>query len=69
MVRTYSARRISEELGIYLIFGFLERVEERIYNSCVLINLAGEVTARYSKVNPLNEKFITPGHELRPFDT
>jgi predicted amidohydrolase len=63
------ARRISEELGIYLIFGFLERVEDRIYNSCVLINPEGEITARYRKVNPLNEKFITPGHELRPFDT
>lgn len=62
-------RRLSEALGIYLIYGFIERVEDQLYNSCVLIDPHGEVIARYSKINPLNERFITPGHELRPFDT
>ena len=60
---------LAGELGIYLVFGFVERVEDRMYNSCVLIDPNGDVIARYSKVNPLNEMFITPGHELRPFDT
>lgn len=60
---------LARELGIYLIFGFIERVDERLYNTCILIDPQGALVARYRKVNPLNEMFITPGHELRPFET
>ena len=60
---------LARELAIYLIFGFLERVDERLYNTCILIDPQGALVARYRKVNPLNEMFITPGHELQPFET
>ncbi|MAE65906.1 MAG: hypothetical protein CMJ18_16670 [Phycisphaeraceae bacterium] len=60
---------LARELAIWLIYGFVERRDDRMYNSCILIGPNGEIVARYSKVNPLNEKFITPGHELRPFET
>ncbi len=62
-------RALARELGIYLIFGFLEHADQRLYNTCVLVNPQGTVLARYRKVNPLNEMFITPGDELRPVDT
>lgn len=62
-------RALSKELGIYLIFGFLERIGAELYNSCLLLDPHGEILAKYQKVEPSGESYITPGHELRPFDT
>jgi len=63
------ARELSRELGIYLEFGFLERSGEEMFNSLVMIDPKGEILARYSKVHPRDEVFVTPGRELKPFDT
>ena len=63
------ARRLSNELGVYLIFGFLERVGEELFNTCVLCDPQGEVIAKYSKISPAWETAVTPGRELKPFDT
>ncbi len=63
------AARLSKELGIYLIFGFLEKAAEELFNSCVMLDPQGEIVARYRKIHPTNEFAITPGRELRPFDT
>ncbi|MBI3943952.1 MAG: carbon-nitrogen hydrolase family protein [Chloroflexi bacterium] len=60
---------LSKALGIYLIFGFLERDGTEMYNSCALFDPQGQIIARYSKVHPTNESYITPGRELKPFDT
>ncbi len=63
------ARELSRDLGIHLVFGFLERVGEEMFNTVVLIDPEGEVLARYSKVHPKNEVYITPGRALKPTDT
>ncbi len=63
------ARKLSHELGIYLVFGFLERFEEKLFNSLVMIDPQGEILAKYSKVHVGGESYITPGRELKPFDT
>lgn len=57
------------ELGIYLVFGFLERQDENLFNSCVMLSPQGQVVAHYRKVNTAGEYDITPGSELKPFDT
>ena len=63
------ARALCTELGIYLVFGFLERSGDDLRNSCVLIDPQGQVLGRYSKVYPNGELFITAGRELRAVDT
>jgi predicted amidohydrolase len=63
------AARLCRELGIYLVFGFLERAGNDLFNSCALFSPKGEILAKYSKVHPTSESFITPGRELKPFDT
>jgi len=63
------AARLSRELGIYLVFGFLEKAGDGLFNSCALFDPQGELIARYRKVHPTNETAITPGQELKPFDT
>ena len=60
---------LSKELGIYLIFGFLERDGDDLFNSCALFDPQGKIIAKHSKVHSGGEAFITPGRELRPFDT
>lgn len=63
------ARKLSRELEIYLVFGFLERLKEKLFNSLVMIDPQGEILAKYSKVYVGGESYITPGLELKPFDT
>ena len=63
------ARTLCTELGIYLVFGFLERRGDDLRNSCAMIDPRGEVVGNYSKVFPNGEMFITAGRELSPVDT
>ena len=63
------ARKLAKELGIYLVFGFLELAGEDMYNSCVLISPQGRIIAKYSKVHPHYESHIRAGRRLAPFDT
>ena len=63
------ARELSCELGIYLIFGFLECEGEDLFNSCLMLDPQGEVLTRYRKLTTAGEYAITPGRELKPFDT
>jgi predicted amidohydrolase len=63
------AGKLSKELGIYLIFGFLEKAGEELFNCCALYDPQGKLIATYRKVHPTNETGITPGRELKPFDT
>jgi|SRR5581483_1672927 len=63
------ARSLSRELGIYLIFGFLEKSGGELFNSCMLVDPRGEIIGKYSKVNPSEESYITPGRELKPINT
>lgn len=63
------AGELCRELRIYLIFGFLERDGSDLYNACVLMGKEGEVLAHYRKITTAGEYEITPGGELKPFDT
>lgn len=64
------AGRLSKELGIYLVFGFLEKAGTDLFNSCAMFDLRGKVIAKYRKVHPHHESSTTtPGRELKPFDT
>ncbi len=51
------------ELGTYVVFGLLERVEDRLYNACALVGPAGLVGG-YRKIHlPFLgiDRFVTPG--------
>lgn len=63
------AARLSEELGIYLVFGFLERQGDELFNACVMLDPKGQVIGWYRKVHPTSEFGITPGRELQTFGT
>ena len=54
-------------LDVHAVFGLLERVEDRLYNACVLVGPAGLVSS-YRKIHlPFLgiDRFVTPGD--RPF--
>ena len=57
------------ELGIYLVFGFLERQDQALFNACVMLDPQGEVIAHYRKITTAAEYAIVPGKALHPFDT
>lgn len=63
------AAALCRELGVFLLFGLLEREGDELFNSCALIDPQGEMIARYRKVHPDVESHITPGRELHPVDT
>ncbi len=57
------------ELGIYLVFGLLERAGSDLFNACVMLDPQGQLLATYRKIHPTNEFGITPGQTLAPVDT
>ena len=63
------AGELCRELGIYLIFGFLEREEQELFNACAMLDPQGQVIAHYRKITTAGEYAITPGGKLEPFDT
>ena len=63
------AGQLCRELGVYLIFGFLEREEQELFNACAMIDPQGQVIAHYRKITTAGEYAITPGGKLEPFDT
>ena len=44
------AGALCRELGIYLIFGLLEREDQTLFNACVMLDPQGEVIAHYRKI-------------------
>lgn len=40
------------ERAVWALFNFLEAENERVYNTCALINAQGEIALKYRKVNP-----------------
>ena len=55
------AGALCKELGIYLIFGLLEREDQTLFNACVMLDPQGEVIAHYRKITTAGEYAITPG--------
>ena len=45
------AQTLVRELGVWLILGLTERVEDRCYNAALLFNRTGEIVGRYYKTH------------------
>lgn len=65
---------LSNELNIYLVFGFLEERNSKLYNSVILIDPEGDIIGRYSKTHfaqgyDINPDVYTAGDEYPVFDT
>ncbi len=65
---------LADELDIFFTLGFLERREDRLYNSVILIDPDGDIIGRYSKTHFAQgyqeiPTFYQPGNEYPVFDT
>jgi predicted amidohydrolase len=68
------ASNLSKELGIYLVFGFLEKRNTKLYNTVILIDPDGDIIGRYSKTHfaqgyEINPDVYTAGDEYPVFNT
>ena len=64
-------REMARKHGVWLLPGsFFQKVEEKIYNTAIVINPQGEVVARYRKMFPFRpyEKEVAGGTEFCVFD-
>ena len=65
---------LSDKLDIYLVFGFLESRNFKLYNSVILIDPDGDIVGRYSKTHfaqgyTINPEEYTAGDDYPVFDT
>ncbi len=68
------ACRLSDELNIFLVLGFLERRDEKLLNTGILIDPEGDIIGRYSKTHfaqgyTINPSCYNPGTEYPVFST
>ena len=64
-----SMKSLARENNINVIFHALERVEQNIYGTAVVINREGGYVGKYRKVNlPPEESDLTPGDSYEVFD-
>ena len=68
------ACNLCDKLDIYLVFGFLEKRDSKLYNSVILIDTDGDIVGRYSKTHfaqgyEINPDEYTAGNEYPVFDT
>lgn len=73
---TEMASAIARRYETYIICPVVERRHGRVYNAAVLLDRQGEIVGTYDKLHPvasnsspLLEKGVTPGNELKVFDT
>ena len=65
-------RELAQRLGAWLLACFAEREGDRVFNTALLINAAGEVAGRYRKTHVQSGgdwKFYSPGDALPVFET
>lgn len=65
---------LCSDLSIYLVLGFLERREDTLYNTAILIDPDGDIVGRYSKTHfaqgyAVNPDFYKAGPEYPVFNT
>lgn len=63
------AGKLARELNVYLVFGFPELDEERVYNALVIFGPDGEIVNHYRKTHILDERYNTEGSDLSVVDT
>lgn len=69
---TEAVREVAWKNGMYVVCPIVERVDDKVYNSAVLIDREGEIVGRYHKVHPTIGEIecgITPGVETPVFKT
>lgn len=61
----------AKESGVHLVAGILEKKNEDVYSSVVLINPKGEIAGIYRRVHlfQLEKRFIRAGNSLMVFET
>ena len=67
-------RTLASELKMCLVFGFAERIDDEVYNTCVFIDDSGKICGRYHKMQfaegyHADWWFNRLGSESRAFDT
>jgi predicted amidohydrolase len=63
-------RALAREVSVYLVVGFAERLDDRMYNSVIVVSPDGAVVGRYSKTHTANdEPFNTKGTEFPVIET
>ena len=68
------ACNLSKRLNIYLVLGFLEKRNTKLYNSVILIDPDGDIVGRYSKTHfaqgyKINPNQYLPGDDYPVFNT
>jgi len=68
------ATKLADELDIYLILGFLERCDQFLYNTAILIDPDGVIIGKYSKTHfaqgyEANPDFYNAGDDYPIFET
>jgi len=68
------ATTLADELNIYFVFGFLEREEEILYNTAILIDPDGDIIGRYRKTHfaqgyTINPEAYKAGDDFPVFQT
>jgi len=70
---TYSRKfsELAKDVGIYIITGYEELRDGKIYNTSILISPTGEIIGKYSKIHLQNWMVfsgINPGNEVKAFN-
>ena len=68
------ACRLADELDVWLVFGFLESLEGKLYNTAILVDPDGDIVGRYCKTHfaegyTIKPDMYTPGDDYPVFDT
>ena len=67
----HRVRALAVALGVYLVVGFAERVDDRMYNSAITVSPTGVIVARYAKTHTAgdDEPFNSKGTEFPVVET
>lgn len=59
-------KKLAKDCGIYLVFGFVEKVAPHFHNTAVLISPEGEVIGKHRKIhlNERDEPWAAPGSKI-----
>ena len=62
-------RQLARQHRVAIVFGFIEREDDRLYNTAVLIDPAGEIEGKYRQTHlrPEDRRWATAGETIRVF--
>ena len=64
-------KNIAKENNFYIVFGFLEKEDSKLFNTAALIGPMGEVEGKYRKthLNKSDRRWADPGDQIKVFNT